>query len=279
MDKYLLPGWPDEARCYHPHNRGSFGSLAWPPPPPLPKASTSHHSFPFSSMSAEAIAEDKATAASKSHSQAEKRRRERINAHLAALRKLIPRSDKMDKATLLGSVIEHAKDLKTRAAEISKSFLVPTEVDEVTIDYEEEEEEEETSEPTNNNNKVGNIFIKASICSEDRPEIFTDITEALKGLKLTTVETDMATVGGRVINVMILNANNYEKGTSLNSLKQTLKVVLTRVASSPTTSMNARASKRQKIMLPSYYPDSQVDPFSCVVSGSISHSHERPFKP
>ncbi|XP_042509940.1 transcription factor AIG1-like isoform X2 [Macadamia integrifolia] len=251
MDKCLIPKWPEEAP-HHPLNRRPFGGLAWPPPP-LPYTSTSlhaHHSFPFSSISAEATAEDRATAASKSHSQAEKRRRERINAHLATLRKLIPQSDKMDKATLLGSVIEHAKDLKTRAAEISKTFLVPNEVDEVTID-----DCEETPE-TMNNNKEGNIFIKASICSEDRPELFMDIIEAIKGLKLTTVKADMATVGGRVINIMILSAKNYDKGSnSLNSLKQTLKVVLTRIASSPAASMNARASKRQKILLPSYYSD------------------------
>lgn len=39
--------------------------------------------------------EDKASSASKSHSQAEKRRRDRINAQLASLRKLIPKSDKV----------------------------------------------------------------------------------------------------------------------------------------------------------------------------------------
>lgn len=39
--------------------------------------------------------EDRAVSASKSHSQAEKRRRDRINAQLATLRKLIPKSDKV----------------------------------------------------------------------------------------------------------------------------------------------------------------------------------------
>lgn len=41
------------------------------------------------------VAEDRATAVSKSHSQAEKRRRDRINAQLATLRKLIPKSEKV----------------------------------------------------------------------------------------------------------------------------------------------------------------------------------------
>ncbi|KAJ4971468.1 hypothetical protein NE237_004567 [Protea cynaroides] len=236
------------------------------PPPYASNSLLAHHDFPLSSMSAATAAEDRATVASKSHRQAEKRRRERINAHLAALRKLIPRSDKMDKATLLGSVIEHTKDLKTRAAEISQALLVPTEVDEVTINC------EKTPEVMNNNNK-GNIFIKASICSEDRPELFTNIIEALKGLGLTTVKADMATVGGRIINVMTLSVNNYDDSTSFDSLKQTLELVLTRVASSPVASMNARASKRQKTLLPSYYLESHIDhyeSFSCVAAGSIS---------
>jgi hypothetical protein len=40
--------------------------------------------------------EDRAISASKSHSQAEKRRRDRINTQLANLRKLIPKSDKVN---------------------------------------------------------------------------------------------------------------------------------------------------------------------------------------
>ncbi|XLT12363.1 hypothetical protein HN51_058053 [Arachis hypogaea] len=81
----------------------------------------------------EGFPEDRAASASKSHSQAEKRRRDRINAQLATLRKLIPKSDKMDKAALLGSVVDHVKDLKRKAMDVSKSITVPSETDEVTI--------------------------------------------------------------------------------------------------------------------------------------------------
>ena len=51
--------------------------------------------FPSNIPNEGSAAEDKAAAASKSHSQAEKRRRDRINAQLATLRKLIPKSDKV----------------------------------------------------------------------------------------------------------------------------------------------------------------------------------------
>ncbi|PNX98252.1 transcription factor bHLH51-like protein, partial [Trifolium pratense] len=139
--------------------------------------------------------EDRAVSASKSHSQAEKRRRDRINTQLANLRKLIPKSDKMDKAALLGSVIDQVKDLKRKAMDVSKVITVPTEIDEVSIDYNHVEDE------TNNNklNKFKNNFIiKASVCCDDRPELFSELIQVLKGLRLTTVKADIASVGGRI---------------------------------------------------------------------------------
>ncbi|KAF7830928.1 transcription factor bHLH51 [Senna tora] len=51
--------------------------------------------FPNPNSSWPLLNEERAASASKSHSQAEKRRRDRINAQLATLRKLIPKSDKV----------------------------------------------------------------------------------------------------------------------------------------------------------------------------------------
>ncbi|KAK9112850.1 hypothetical protein Scep_020369 [Stephania cephalantha] len=48
----------------------------------------------------------KSASASKSHSEAERRRRERINAHLATLRTLLPNTIKTDKASLLAEVVQ-----------------------------------------------------------------------------------------------------------------------------------------------------------------------------
>ena len=44
----------------------------------------------------------------------------------------------MDKAALLGSVIEQVKDLKRKAMDIGTSITVPTEIDEVSIIDQEE---------------------------------------------------------------------------------------------------------------------------------------------
>ncbi|KAG6415396.1 hypothetical protein SASPL_122807 [Salvia splendens] len=72
------------------------------------------------------------TSAPKSHSEVEKRRRDRINAQLSTLRKLIPKFEKMDKAALLGHVVDHVKEQRQRTKEAIKiSSGVPSEIDEM----------------------------------------------------------------------------------------------------------------------------------------------------
>ncbi|RWR78870.1 transcription factor bHLH51-like protein [Cinnamomum micranthum f. kanehirae] len=117
-------------------------------------------------------------------SQAEKRRRERINTHLSTLRRLVPSATKLDKATLLGRVIDHVKELKRKALEIGNSFTVPTETDDVTVECD------------RNGALKDRFIIRASLCCDDRPELYTDLIQALHGLKLRTVRADMATLGG-----------------------------------------------------------------------------------
>ncbi|KAF6170387.1 hypothetical protein GIB67_014317 [Kingdonia uniflora] len=168
-------------------------------------------------------AEDRST----THSEAERRRREKINGHLATLRHLIPCSDKMNKAALLRSVIDNVRELKREVIEIGGVCILPTEVDEVLVDYFENKDS-----GGNNSN-----FLKASICCEDRPELFSDLIRAIKGLKLRAVRADMATFGGRVINVMILcSSKEIEETSRLISLKQSLKLVLSRVIAQRTLS-------------------------------------------
>ncbi|XLS50934.1 hypothetical protein HN51_011611, partial [Arachis hypogaea] len=152
----------------------------------------------------EGFPEDRAASASKSHSQAEKRRRDRINAQFATLRKLIPKSDKiifyaiqncinsiidyafkinstrsMDKAALLGSVVDHVKDLKRKAMDVSKSITVPSETDEVTIIECDPDQDESYAKV-----KILKHNIVISVCCDDRPELFSELIQVLKGLRL-----------------------------------------------------------------------------------------------
>ncbi|XVF40770.1 hypothetical protein PTKIN_Ptkin01aG0142200 [Pterospermum kingtungense] len=226
-----------------PSNESSF-IVPWPIEPHF---SVECHGFPSWGIPIEGVAEGRATAFSKSHSQAEKRRRDRINAQLAALRKLIPKSDKMDKAALLGSAIEHVKDLKRKATEISRAFSIPTEIDEVTVDCDLPED----ISPRKSKDK---IFIRASVCCDDRPEVFSELIRVLKGLRLTTVKADISSVGGRMkSNLVLCNDNSDEKGVSPTTLKQSLNVVLSRIASSSAASNCRIRSKRQRLLLPSQF--------------------------
>ncbi|KAJ9175917.1 hypothetical protein P3X46_014417 [Hevea brasiliensis] len=218
---------------------------------PIQEAS---HGFPsWSTIPVQEAAEDKAASVSKSHSQAEKRRRDRINAQLGILRKLIPKSDKMDKAALLASVIDQVRDLKGKAMEVSKSITIPTEFDEVTVDVDESDDiSQDLSSTSNKKNKEDDIFVRVSFCCDDRPEVFSELIRVLKGLRLSIVRADIASVGGRVKSILILcNKDSKEEGVSLSTIKQSLNVFLSRISSSSMPSNYRIRSKRQRFFLPS----------------------------
>ncbi|GAB4824621.1 hypothetical protein Ancab_007494 [Ancistrocladus abbreviatus] len=197
-------------------------------------------------------AEDRpAASASKSHSQAEKRRRDRINAQLASLRKLIPNSEKMDKAALLASTVDHIKDLKGKATETSRFLTIPTEVDEVKVECCTKQEADlflgdKIISCNKNNNSV---FIKATLCCEDRSELFSELIPALKDLKLTTVGGDIACLGGRVRTNLILSVKDGEEGVCIATLQQPLKAALSRMISSYMTPNFRVTSRRQRLLL------------------------------
>lgn len=157
----------------------------------------------------------------------------------------------MDKATLLGSVVEHVKDMKNKATEISKYIMIPTDVDEVTIDYANDDEYSSSID------KDQKILLRACICCNDRPELFSELNRALKSLRLTIVDANIISLGGRTKSIFILCANSsgngsVEGGICMNRLKQSLKVVLSRIATSfSTTGSNYHIkSRRQRFFLP-----------------------------
>ncbi|CAN0909758.1 Transcription factor bHLH51 [Linum grandiflorum] len=212
--------------------------------------------FPFSwsnySFPVQESAEDKAASSSRSHSQAEKRRRDRINAQLTSLRKLIPKSDKMDKAALLGSVIEQVRDLKSKANEVEKKLTIPSEIDEITVDC-----CDVGGEDNNNNNNNNVFFVRASLCCEDRPELLSELIRMVKAQRLEIVHADITSVGGRVKTVFVF-CNNGGEGESdgdrrsvVSGIKQSLNVVLSRISSATVPSSYRIRSKRQRFFMPS----------------------------
>ncbi|XP_043701405.1 transcription factor bHLH30-like [Telopea speciosissima] len=173
------------------------------------------------------IPEAKALAALKSHSEAERRRRERINSHLATLRKLVPCTEKTDKATLLAEVISNVKELKRNAIEASKGFVIPMDVDEVRVETHED------------GSSSGHPFcIQATLCCDYRPELLSDLRQALEALHLKTMSAEISTLGGRVKNVLVMTsciegtADTAELRHFLaSSVHQALRNVLDRASS------------------------------------------------
>ncbi|KAL6847964.1 hypothetical protein ACP4OV_022092 [Aristida adscensionis] len=184
----------------------------------------------------------------KIHSEAERRRRERINAHLATLRRMIPdtkQNFEMDKATLLGRVVDQVKELKRRASEATQSMPLPPETNEVSIEC--------YTGGDGGSAIVGTdkvvLYIKASISCDDRPDLIAGLIQAFHGLRLRTVRADMTSLGGRVQHVFILCKEDDSAGGSLRSLKESVRQALAKVASPEMVYGNGQfQTKRQRIM-------------------------------
>ncbi|KAL1823892.1 hypothetical protein ACET3Z_010670 [Daucus carota] len=222
---------------------GSTCSLQLPDDSNVYMHDYSHSQLPKSFQGGE---EDRSAAsASKSHSQAEKRRRDRINAQLATLRKLIPKSDKMDKAALLGSAVEHLKELKRKTMEVSQHIAIPSGIDEVSVT--DCRPDQEAGSSTNA------MFMRASICCENRPELFGEISQAIESLRLKMIQADMSCLGGRIRSCFVVCTKDSESlngAGDANMIKQSLKVVLSRVVTSSTCSNYRAKSKRQRFFFP-----------------------------
>ncbi|MQL71476.1 hypothetical protein Taro_003801 [Colocasia esculenta] len=196
----------------------------------------------FGKMSAQEIMDAKALAASKSHSEAERRRRERINAHLAKLRSLLPSTTKTDKASLLAEVIQHVKELKRQTSEIAEESPVPSESDELTVDSATDED--------------GRFVVRASLCCDDRTDLLPDLIKALKSLKLRALKAEITTLAGRVRNVLVITGEEEEDGggtggssehttarqPSIASIQEALKAVIERAPSAEEASAPAPAA-------------------------------------
>ncbi|CAN1150058.1 Transcription factor bHLH51 [Linum perenne] len=184
------------------------------------------------------VSEEKALAALKSHSEAERRRRERINAHLATLRGLVPCTEKMDKATLLAEVINQVKTLKQNAIEASKGLLIPMDHDQVKV------------EPYPSGTTT--FSCKASLCCEYRPELMFEIRQAIKSLQLKLADAEMSTLGSRVKIVFILTKCGLQDGDAksqrelVNCIHHTLSSVLEKGHALPEYSPRTMISNKKR---------------------------------
>ncbi|CAN6331533.1 unnamed protein product [Urochloa humidicola] len=126
----------------------------------------------------------------KVHSEAERRRRERINAHLAALRRMIPDARQMDKATLLARVVHQLKDLKRKASDTTQPLPIPAEANAITVDC-------YTGAAAAGYGRPPAYIIRASVSCDDRPGLMADLAGAFRGLRLRPLRADVTSLGGR----------------------------------------------------------------------------------
>ncbi|KAF8654389.1 hypothetical protein HU200_061570 [Digitaria exilis] len=165
----------------------------------------------------------------RSHSEAERKRRQRINAHLATLRTLVPSASRMDKAALLGEVVRHVRELRAKASEAAEGLgagVIPGEGDEAGVDV------EDRLRPRR--------VVRAWVCCADRPGLMTDLGRAARSVRnARPIRAEMATVGGRTRGVVELDvfddhddddaaAAATEKGMALalSTLRAALRAVL-----------------------------------------------------
>lgn len=126
-----------------------------------------------------------------------------------------------DKASLLAKVVQRVKELKQQTSEITELETVPSETDEITVlstggDY----------------GGDGRLIFKASLCCEDRSDLIPDLIEILNSLHLKTLKAEMATLGGRTRNVLVVAADKEHSIESIHFLQNSLKSLLDRSSSS-----------------------------------------------
>lgn len=90
------------------------------------------------------------------------------------------------------------KELKRQTSLITDTCQVPTESDDLTVD-------------SSYNDEEGNLVIRATFCCQDRTDLMHDVINALKSLRLRTLKAEIATVGGRVKNILFLSREDDEE--------------------------------------------------------------------
>lgn len=185
------------------------------------------------------VSDAKTLAALKSHSEAERRRRERINAHFATLRGLVPSNEKMDKATLLAEVISQVKQMKKTAACASEGLHIPMDHDEVKVEEFEENQE----------NGLDTFSLKASLCSDYRPGLLSDLRQSIDGLPAKLLRAEISTLGGRVKSVFFLDASEEgpeARDALISSVHSALSNILDKVSASAEYAQSLFPRKRPR---------------------------------
>lgn len=141
----------------------------------------------------------------------------------------------MDKAGLLGEVINQVKLLRESAAEATKGTVVPSDTDEVRV-----EEEEDP-------NDAASISIRASLCCDFKHELLSDLREAVDALPLNAVRAEISTLGTRMVSVFVISGLKGQIQPLVDSIRQAFRSVLDKFYASEEFSSRNSSSKRRRV--------------------------------
>ncbi|KAJ0799056.1 hypothetical protein HanLR1_Chr00c2295g0839771 [Helianthus annuus] len=145
----------------------------------------------------------------------------------------------MDKASLLAEVISNLKQLRKTATKATKDVLIPMDIDEVKVEQQDDNSLDESS-----------YSIRASLCCEYKHEVLSDLKEALDGLNLKTIRTEIATLGSRMMNLFVITGSKDDVNIKdiVSSIHQALKSVLDKFyASQEFSESNSLSNKRRRV--------------------------------
>ncbi|EOX91959.1 Basic helix-loop-helix DNA-binding superfamily protein, putative [Theobroma cacao] len=150
------------------------------------------------------------------HRIAERHRRKRICQQYDILRSILPNLIKMDKASVLGETIRQVRELKKRLKETkavcrgSLEGVLPGESDNLSLGYCESD----------------GSLLKATFSCDDRAELISDLTRAVRTVNGRVVRAEMVFVGGRNKSVLWVKGLSGNEGICM--LKRALKMAVDR---------------------------------------------------
>lgn len=106
--------------------------------------------------------------------------------------------------------MQRVLELKRQTSELHQhdNLMIPSENDEFAVYIHNSNTNNQCDNNNNNNNNSENNILKASLCCEDRPDLFSDINGVLNSLNLKIVRAEISSLGGRIQSVFMVSSDN-----------------------------------------------------------------------